>query len=141
MLGLRRHATDRRGCIRSRAVGEPKVEQHHVGLQVCRPLGGVCHRARMADDGHVALRVEQRAEAVRDHLVVFDDQDAGLLDCGHFGNGTQNSTIVPAPGSLLILPQPPASSGLSLSARSPRCPGRRSLSETMKPVPLSVIAP
>ena len=141
MLGLRRHATDRRGCIRSGAVGKPKVEQHDVRLQLRRSIRRLGNRACMTDHRHVALRVEQRAQAVRHHLVVLDDQDACLLVRRHLGNGTQNSTIVPAPGSLLILPQPPASSGLSLSARSPRCPGRRSLSETMKPVPLSVIAP
>src|SRR5438445_7132528 len=52
--------------------------------------------------------------------------------------GTQNSTLAPAPGSLTMRHQPPASWARSFMASRPRWPGIYRHSSTTKPVPSSL---
>src|SRR5229473_332871 len=139
-LRLRPYLTDAQTGVGPRAIGEPEVDQCDVRLELLRARNRFDHRSRLADDSHVGLVVQQRREAVRHHQVVLDDQDSDLaLD--HCTDGTQNSTFVPFPGSLVTSHQPPASSARSLSANRPRCPGRWSRSLTTNPRPSSTTSP
>ena len=120
VLCVGRDAPNRRGGVGAGAVVEAEVQEHDVGQQLRSHRGRLRHRAHVADHGHVLLIVEERRQAVGHDLMVLDDEDADGLIRTHFGKGTQNSTIVPAPSSLLILHQPPASRARSFSASSPR---------------------
>src|SRR5437660_305933 len=88
----------------------------------------VRHRARVAHDGHVLLVVDQRGQAFGHHLVVLDYENSrGVAPHSHIytldsESGSQNSTVVPSPGSLVILFQPPARSARAFRASSPRLP-------------------
>src|SRR2546426_1131368 len=139
-LGLWPDLADARAGVRSCPVGQAKVEYHDVWVQLGRKRYRLAHRAYVADHRHVRLIVEQGAQALGDHLVVFDDQNADRV-YAQGAVGIQNSTRLPWPGSLEILHQPPARRARSLSDSRPRCPGRCSRSATRKPLPLSTINP
>src|ERR1700674_5591129 len=139
-LCLRSDLADACGSVRASAVGQAEIEDDHVRAELSRQGDGLAHRADVADHRHVWLIVEQRSKALGHHLVVLDDQNSDRVRA-HRGIGIQNSTLVPAPGSLEILHHPPASRARSLSDRRPRCPGRWSRSETTNPRPLSTTMP
>src|SRR5713101_6188200 len=141
--GLRPHLADAQPGVRSGAVVEAKVDEDDVRLELIRSHDRVRHRGGMADNGHIGLVVEQGRQAVRHNLMVLDDQDPdpGLAHGADGIDGTQNSTLVPLPGSLVTSHHPPASKARSLSARRPRCPGRWLRSPTTKPRPSSITSP
>ena len=59
----------------ARGVGEDQVEQHQVGLCLAHSIDGA---GRLEDLGRIAFSGQQVAQAFGRHVVVFDDQDAGL---------------------------------------------------------------
>ena len=67
------------------AVGQPHVEDGHVGLELPDELQSLFRRARLADDLHVALAVEQRPQAGPDELVIVEQEDT---DRHRANNGT-----------------------------------------------------
>ncbi len=111
-LGVGADLTDSQPCVCACSVGQAEVDECDVGHEVLGAGDRVGHRSCAADHRHVGLIVQQGREAVGHHLVIFDDQDSNLL-LAQSGKGTQNSTLVPAPGSLVTSHQPPASSARS----------------------------
>src|SRR3989475_352354 len=130
-LCLRPQLANSSRCVRAGPVGQPEVDQDEVRLELRGACDRVRHGARMPNDRHVLLVVDQRGQAFGDHLVVFHDEDPRRVALHRHiytldsVSGSQNSTDVPSPGSLVILFQPPASSARSFSARSPRWAGGR----------------
>jgi len=66
----RRDERDRRA-----SVAEIEVEQHHVGGHFARELEHDVVVERRRDDGLDALHPQRQRQTVREHVVVFDDED------------------------------------------------------------------
>ena len=78
-LRRRTHTSDRRGRVRTSAVGQVEVEQHDVGVELGRRGHALGDGAYVPDDLHVGLVVDERGQALRHDAVILDDQDAGRL--------------------------------------------------------------
>ncbi len=111
-LGVGTDLTDAQPCVGPGAVRQAEVDDGDVGLEVSGAGDRVGYRSCAAYHHHVGLIVQQRRKAVGHHLVVLDDHDSNLV-LTQSGKATQNSTLVPAPGSLVTSHQPPASNARS----------------------------
>ena len=65
----------RNGRVTTRPITEVVIHHDHVWAQGAWQGNGFRHRARLAYHLHVSLPVEQQAEALRDELMVFHDDD------------------------------------------------------------------
>src|SRR4029077_9330835 len=75
-LGRRSDVAYRGGGGRPRAVRQAEVEKYDVGIQGNCRVSAFGDRADIPHDGHVALAVDQRGQALGDDAVVFDNEDA-----------------------------------------------------------------
>src|SRR3989454_432714 len=74
-LCLRPQLANSSRCVRAGPVGQPEVDQDEVRLELRGACDRVRHGARMPNDRHVLLVVDERGQAFGDHLVVFHDED------------------------------------------------------------------
>src|SRR5207302_2881588 len=124
-LGLGPQLPDAGGGVGPGSVGEPKVDQHEVRLELDRARKRFRDGARLSDHVHVRLVVDERGQTIGHDLVVFDDQHSGCvgLQACSLDSDTcsQNSTVVSCSGSCFTVFLSPASSARSSTASMPRC--------------------
>ncbi len=75
-------SADGRGGLRAGAIGQAEIQQHDVGLQLGCSRCTFGYRARLADDLHIRLVVDQGGQTLRDDPVVLDDEDANRVFAG-----------------------------------------------------------
>src|SRR6185295_4197703 len=80
-LGIRPFRADLAARLDAGAVREPHIHDDDVGLEPAGGFDGLSHGARLGNDLEPRPTVEQRYQALADHLVVIDHEQPQLA-CG-----------------------------------------------------------
>jgi hypothetical protein len=69
--------------LRAADVGQPRVEENHIGSRANNQLGHLTSQTGLRHDFEVPLGLEQDLQPLAHHLVIVDDQDPDSVPWAH----------------------------------------------------------